>query len=155
MKDLNKIDTTYFINLYKKVYLFLRETMSLQEVSKLTSIIRQDDAIFNTEASFNQLTFSLETAIIAVEELRLKQATVCSILLFDALQASYISLEDVEKYFGNEIKVILQGLLKVHQLDSKKSDDKSDNYVKLILSFIQDVRVIFIVLAMRLQMIRK
>ncbi len=155
MKDLNKIDITYFINLYKKVYLFLRETMSLQEVSKLTSIIRQDDAIFNSEALFNQLTFSLETAIIAVEELRLKQATVCSILLFDALQASYISLDDVEKYFGNEIKVILQGLLKVHQLDSKKSDDKSDNYVKLILSFIQDVRVIFIVLAMRLQQMRE
>ncbi len=61
----------------------------------------------------------------------------------------------MEKYFGNEIKVILQGLLKVHQLDSKKSDDKSDNYVKLILSFIQDVRVIFIVLAMRLQQMRE
>ena len=155
MEDLNKIDSTYFFSLYKKVYSFLRETMSLEEMNKLSAIIKQDNAIFENEASLNQLMFSLKTAIIAVEEIRLKQASVCSILLFDALQANYISLNEVENTFGNEIKVILQGLQKVHQLDSKKSDDKSDNYVKLILSFIQDVRVIFIVLAMRVQQMRE
>ncbi len=155
MEELNKIDRTSFFSLYRKVYLFLRETMSLEEVTKLTSIIRQGDNIFNDEESLNQLMFSLKTAVIAVEEIRLKQATVCSILLFDAVQTNYISLDEVEKHFGNEIKVILSGLHKVAELDSKRSDDKSDNYVKLILSFIQDVRVIFIVLAMRVQQMRE
>ena len=155
MKDINKIDRASFITLYKKVYLFLRETMSLDEVNRLTTIIRQDNNIFTSEASLSHLMFSLQTAIIAVEEIRLKQATVCSILLFDAFQSNHISADEVEEYFGNDIKVILLGLQKVRQLDSKKSDDKSDNYVKLILSFIQDVRVIFIVLAMRLQQMRE
>ena len=155
MEELNKIDRASFFNLYRKVYLFLRETMSLEETTKLTSIIRQGDNIFNGEESLTQLMFSLKTAVIAVEEIRLKQATVCSILLFDAVQSNYISLDEVESYFGNEIKVILSGLQKVAELDSKRSDDKSDNYVKLILSFIQDVRVIFIVLAMRVQQMRE
>ena len=155
IQDLNRIDRTLFFSLHKRIYLFLRETMSLKEVTKLTTIVRQDDNIFKSEASLNQLMFSLKTAIIAVEEIRLKQASVCSILLFDALQSSYISLDDVEKNFGNEIKVILSGLQKVYELDSKRSDNKSDNYVKLILSFIQDVRVIFIVLAMRVEQMRE
>ena len=155
MEELNKIDRASFFSLYRKVYLFLRETMSLEEVTKLTSIIRQGDNIFNDEESLNQLMFSLKTAVIAVEEIRLKQATVCSILLFDAVQSNYISLDEVDKHFGNEIKIILAGLQKVAELDSKRSDDKSDNYVKLILSFIQDVRVIFIVLAMRVQQMRE
>lgn len=155
MEELNKIDRTSFFSLYRKVYLFLRETMSLEEVTKLTTIIRQGDNIFNGEESLNQLMFSLKTAVIAVEEIRLKQATVCSILLFDAVQSNYISLDEVDKHFGNEIKIILAGLQKVAELDSKRSDDKSDNYVKLILSFIQDVRVIFIVLAMRVQQMRE
>ncbi|NLZ94804.1 MAG: bifunctional (p)ppGpp synthetase/guanosine-3',5'-bis(diphosphate) 3'-pyrophosphohydrolase [Bacteroidales bacterium] len=154
-QDLDMIDTSLFFSLYKRIYLFLRQTMSLEEVTKLTTIIRQDDNILNSEASLNQLMFSLKTAIIAVEEIRLKQAAVCSILLFNALQMDYISLDDVEANFGNEIKVILSGLQKVHELDSKRSDNKSDNYVKLILSFIQDVRVIFIVLAMRVQQMRE
>ena len=155
MEELNKIDRASFFSLYRKVYLFLRETMSLEEVTKLTTIIRQGDNIFNGEESLNQLMFSLKTAVIAVEEIRLKQATVCSILLFDAVQSNYISLDEVDKHFGNEIKIILAGLQKVAELDSKRSDDKSDNYVKLILSFIQDVRVIFIVLAMRVQQMRE
>lgn len=60
----------------------------------------------------------------------------------------------MEDYFGEEIKVILQGLIKVHEFERKKSDDRSDNYVKLLLSFIKDIRVIFIVLAVRLQQMR-
>ncbi|HZJ79325.1 MAG TPA: HD domain-containing protein, partial [Dysgonamonadaceae bacterium] len=155
MQNLNTIDRASFFTLYKKVYFFLRQTMSLDEVTKLTEIIRQGDNIFTREDSLNELLFSLNTAVIAVEELRLKQTTVCSILLFDAYDSGYTSLDEVERCFGNEIKVILSGLQKVRQLEAKKSDDKSDNYVKLILSFIQDVRVIFIVLAMRLQQMRE
>lgn len=154
MQNLKAIYKTTFRELHKKIYFFLRETMSRKEVNQLSAIIRQDDTIFSSEASLNQLLFSLKTAIIAVEEIRLKQATVCSILLFDALKSNFISLDEVGKLFGEEIKIILQGLQKVDKLDSKKSDDKSDNYVKLILSFIQDIRVIFIVLSMRVQQMR-
>ncbi len=154
MQKLKTIYKTTFRELHKKIYFFLRETMSRKEVNQLSAIIRQDDTIFSNEASLNQLLFSLKTAIIAVEEIRLKQATVCSILLFDALKSNFISLDEVGKLFGEEIKIILQGLQKVDKLDSKKSDDKSDNYVKLILSFIQDIRVIFIVLSMRVQQMR-
>lgn len=154
MQKLKTIYKTTFRELHKKIYFFLRETMSRKEVNQLSAIIRQDDTIFSNEASLNQLLFSLKTAIIAVEEIRLKQATVCSILLFDALKSNFISLDKVGKLFGEEIKIILQGLQKVDKLDSKKSDDKSDNYVKLILSFIQDIRVIFIVLSMRVQQMR-
>ncbi len=74
--------------------------------------------------------------------------------MFDALKADFVSLDEMRKLFGEEIAVILKGLQKVDKLDSKKSDDKSDNYVKLILSFIQDIRVIFIVLSMRVQQMR-
>ena len=155
MQNLAAIYKTTIVDLHKKVYFFLRETMSMEEVNRLSSIIRQDNVIFNSEASLNQLLFSLKTAIIAVEEIRLKQATVCSILLFDAFQSDYISLDEIEKLFGNEIRVILQGLQRVRELDSKKSDDRSDNYVKLILSFIKDIRVIFIVLSMRVQQMRE
>lgn len=154
MQNLKAIYKTTFRELHKKIYFFLRETMSRKEVNQLAVIIRQDDTIFSSEASLNQLLFSLKTAIIAVEEIKLKQATVCSILLFDALKSSFISLDEIGKLFGEEIKIILQGLQRVDKLDSKKSDDKSDNYVKLILSFIQDIRVIFIVLSMRVQQMR-
>ena len=155
MRDLTAADRAIFTGLHKRIYLFLRETMSIKDMNNLSSIVRPRKSVL--KHSFNQedLLSSLKTALIAVEEIGLKQPTVCSILLFGALQANYTSLEEVKVQFGEEIKMILQGLLKVHEFDSKKSDDRSDNYVKLILSFIKDVRVIFIVLAMRVQQMRE
>lgn len=155
MQDLTTIDKATFEGVHKKVYSFLRQTMSIDEVNKLSKIVRQGNANLNNEKSINRLLFSLKTAVIAVEEIKLKQTAVCSILLYDSLLYKYITLEEVEKHFGSDIKIILQGLLKVYELDSKKSDDRSDNYVKLLLSFIKDVRVIFIVLSMRLQQMRE
>ncbi|MDD2474720.1 MAG: RelA/SpoT family protein [Dysgonamonadaceae bacterium] len=155
MEDLSIQIETNFVSLHKRLYLFLRETMSIKEVSYLSVVVRQENAVFASKVSLNQLLSSLKTAIVTVEEIGLKQATVCSILLFDAVRANYISLDKVKVFFGEEIEVIIQGLLKVYELESKKTDDKSDNYVKLILSFIEDIRVIFIVLSMRVQQMRE
>ena len=143
-----------FYTLHRKVYLFLRETMSLNTLRNLSIILRQENKDFNLSDNQNQLFSSLKTALIAVEEIGLKQPTVCSILLINPVESNTISFKQVESYFGEEIKVILQGLMKVHEFERKKSDDKSDNYVKLLLSFIKDIRVIFIVLAVRLQQMR-
>ena len=154
MRDLSAEDRTLFLVLHKRIYLFLRDTMSLTDTRNLSSVIRPKKTASKPFFNQQKLLSSLKTALIAVEEIGLKQPTVCSILLFDAIEANYISITEVKEKFGEEIKMILEGLLKVHEFDSKKSDDKSDNYVKLILSFIKDVRVIFIVLAMRVQQMR-
>jgi len=155
MKSIKIENRDTFAQLYRKIYIFLRETMSIQDVAYLSSIVRQNNALFNSTKSQHELLSSLKTATIAMEEIGLKQPTVCSILLFDAVQTNYVSLDKVEELFGEEIKVILQGLVKVHEFNSKKSDNKSDIYVKLILSFVKDIRVIFIVLSMRVQQMRE
>lgn len=155
MRDLTAENRALYSSLHKRIYLFLRETMSLKEVNNLSAIVRRRKASSKQNFIQESLLSALKTALIAVEEIGLKQPTVCSILLFDALQSNATSLDEVKMLFGEEIMMILQGLLKVHEFDSKKSDNRSDNYVKLILSFIKDVRVIFIVLAMRVQQMRE
>ena len=155
MKSIEAENRDIFAQLYRNIYYFLRETMSIQDVTYLSSIVRQNNAVFNSVKKQNELLSSFKTAVIAMEEIGLKQPTVVSILLFPAVQAGSVSFEEVEKRFGPEIKVILHGLIKVHEFDSKRSSDKSDNYVKLILSFIEDIRVIFIVLSKRVQLMRE
>ena len=154
MRDSIAENKATFYNLHKKVYLFLRETMSLKALHNLSITLKQENREFSLSDNQNRLFSSLKTAVIAFEEIGLKQPTVCSILLINAIESNSVSLKQVEHYFGEEIKVILEGLVKVHEFERKKSDDKSDNYVKLLLSFIKDIRVIFIVLAVRLQQMR-
>lgn len=154
MKDITAEHNAAFLNLYKRIYLFLRETMSIKAVHNLSIIVRQDNDVFKTSFEQTKLITALKTAIIAVEEIGLKQPTVCTILLINAVESNYISLKEVEKQFGDEIKMILQGLIKVHEFEKKKSDNRSDNYINLILSFIKDIRVIFIVLASQVQQMR-
>lgn len=155
MGDLTDNKQKEIINLYKKTYLFLRDTMSIKEVHILSKVIRQNNLISSSTSYLDQIFFYLKTATIAVDEISLKQTTVCSILLYNSLLEHHITLNEVEDSFGEEVKIILEGLAKVKELSSKKTDDKSDNYVKLILSFIDDIRVIFIVLSMKVQEMRE
>ena len=154
MRELTTENNISFLNLHKKLYFFLRETMSLESVTYLSNIVRQKNNSAESHHAQNKLLSSLKTAVIAVEEMGLKQASVCSILLIDAVESNDISLNEIRECFGQEIEIMLQGLLKVHEFEKKKSDDRSDNYVKLLLSFIKDVRVILIVLAVRVQEMR-
>ena len=99
MKSIKPENKDTFTQLYRKIYFFLRETMSIEDVTRLSSIVRQDNAAFKSDKSQNSLLSALKTAVIAMEEIGLKQPTVCSILLFDAVQSNFISFENIEKLF--------------------------------------------------------
>src|SRR5690554_1490834 len=125
MRDSFTENKIAFYNLHKKIYLFLRESMSLESIRNLSIILKRENKEFNLSDNQSPLFSSLKTAVIAIDEIGLKQSTVCSILLINALESGGVTLKQVEDYFGEEIKVILQGLIKVHEFERKKSDDRS------------------------------
>ena len=66
-----------------------------------------------------------------------------------------LSLEDVEKLFKKDISIIIKGLIQVADLYKKTPSLDSENFRSLLLTFAEDVRVIFIMLAERLYIMRR
>jgi GTP pyrophosphokinase len=99
--------------------------------------------------------FDVQTAIIYVEEIGLNRTSVICMLIKYLFFNSFIKAEDVTRLFGEDVSVVLKGLRKVNDLYSNSPAIDSDNFRVLLMLFAEDMRVIFILIADRINMMRK
>ncbi len=97
---------------------------------------------------------SLEIANIVATEIGLGRTSVICALLYDLIQNEDIEKLNLEGIFRKNVIEIISGLLKVQELYEKGVAVDSENFRKLLLSLAQDVRVILIILADRLETMR-
>jgi GTP diphosphokinase / guanosine-3',5'-bis(diphosphate) 3'-diphosphatase len=96
----------------------------------------------------------LAVARICVEEIGLGvRSTICA-LMHDTVEDTDISLEDVEREFGNEISRIVDGLTKISNVIDVNASQQAENFKKILLTLTDDPRVILIKLADRLHNMR-
>ncbi len=88
-------------------------------------------------------------------ESRLETPLVMAALLHDVVEDTEQTTEDVEKRFGREVALLVEGVTKLAGLhfDSREAA-QAENFRKMMLSMARDLRVIFIKLADRLHNMR-
>jgi GTP pyrophosphokinase len=95
------------------------------------------------------LIHPLEVAYI-LTKMNLDVQSVASGLLHDTLEDSYLTKEELEKYFGPEVADLVDGVTKISRIKMAGSEDtRADNLRKMILAMSKDIRVILIKLADR------
>ncbi|MFZ9386287.1 MAG: RelA/SpoT family protein [Chitinophagaceae bacterium] len=96
----------------------------------------------------------IAVAKICVEEIGLGvRSTICA-LMHDTVEDTDVSLEDIEREFGNEITRIVDGLTKISNVIDVNASQQAENFKKILLTLTDDPRVILIKLADRLHNMR-
>ena len=95
-----------------------------------------------------------QTADILTEEIGLKGDATEAVLLIPEIEAGNITLEEVEQTKGASVARILHGLERIRQLYEKNPSVESENFRNLLLSFAEDMRVILIMIANRVNLMR-
>lgn len=103
----------------------------------------------------NPILLSLQTAQIAVEEIGLKRDGVLAILLYAGTYADAKDSEGIREIFGDNVAKIIHGLCKIQELYTKSPVIESENFRNLLLSFAEDMRVILIMIADRVNLMRQ
>lgn len=97
----------------------------------------------------------LAVALISVEEIGLGVTSAICALLHDTVEDTEVTLEDIEREFGNLCAKIIDGLTKISNvIDSGDSTQQAENFKKILLTLADDPRVILIKLADRLHNMR-
>ena len=96
----------------------------------------------------------LEVAAL-LTDLKLDDATIVAAVLHDTVEDTEATLEEIETMFGPDIRRLVDGLTKIKKLDlvSKKAA-QGENFRKLLLAIVDDVRVLLVKLADRLHNMR-
>lgn len=96
-----------------------------------------------------------QTAEILEEEIGLKGDAIQAVYLIPEIEEGCITMEQVEEQYGNQVLRILQGLNRIQQLYQKNPVIESENFRNLLLSFAEDMRVILIMIANRVNLMRQ
>ena len=96
-----------------------------------------------------------QTAEILTQEIGLKGDAIQAVLLVPDIEEGHLAMEDVEGQYGPQVAQILHGLDRVRQLYQKNPVVESENFRNLLLSFAEDMRVILIMIADRLNLMRQ
>ncbi len=96
----------------------------------------------------------LEVALVCVEEIGLGTTSIVAALLHDVVEDTDWELEDIDREFGPKVTQIIDGLTKISGVFDYGSSQQAENFRKMLLTLSDDVRVILIKLADRLNNMR-
>ncbi|MDI6761791.1 MAG: bifunctional (p)ppGpp synthetase/guanosine-3',5'-bis(diphosphate) 3'-pyrophosphohydrolase [Thermodesulfobacteriota bacterium] len=100
------------------------------------------------------LTHPLEVTGI-LTQMQLDAATLATGLLHDTVEDTLATLEEIRENFGNEISQLVDGVTKISRISLRSSEERqAENFRKMILAMVKDIRVVLVKLADRLHNMR-
>jgi len=136
----------------------LSDYMKPDDEQKLTMQFRAAlDAgkVVRNAFGLNPIVCALQTACICVENIGLKRDSVLAVMLYELVLDGSLSVQQVEIDYGKGVAGIIHGLVKVQSLYKKNPIIESENFRNLLLSFAEDMRVILIMIADRVNLMRQ
>lgn len=144
--------------IYKRLKDYIGETLQEGDEQKLADYLRRGVEAGNMKRDvfgLNPILNALQTAEIAVREIGLKRDGVLAILLYPNVSDGSSSFEDIKKQFGDHVAHIIHGLVRIQNLYKKNPVIESENFRNLLISFAEDMRVILIMIADRVNLMRQ
>jgi GTP pyrophosphokinase len=110
--------------------------------------------IMRDSLGFNPIVNDMQTALLVGHEIGYQHEIVASILLNRCIQAGTATIDEVKAEFGENTAKILTNLAQINSLYAKSPTIETENFRNLLLSFTNDMRVILIMIASRLVLLR-
>ena len=146
------------LELYSRLKEKVGDTLPADDEQRLRRHIGQlmeEKQIVRDAFGLNPVLTELQTACILVDETGLKRDAVVAILLRYSVESGLLTVNDVERDYGQSVARILHGLRRIKELYQKNPVVESENFRNLLLSFAEDMRVILIMIADRVNLMRQ
>ena len=144
--------------LTKEIHEMLNDTLSGTDVERLRTHIHSEIEARHIERDrfgLNPVLKALMTAKVAVGDIGLRRDSLLAIMLYESVLRGHYDTTLARKDFGEGVATILQGIVRVQELYSKTPVVESENFRNLLLSFAEDMRVVLIMIADRVCLMRQ
>ena len=100
------------------------------------------------------LVHPLEVALV-LAEMKMDPVAIAAGLLHDSVEDTSVTIQDIQKDFGEQVAHIVEGVTKISKIDfATREEQQAENLRKMMLAMVDDIRVVLIKLADRLHNMR-
>ncbi len=126
----------------------------LLERADVEGVLRRD------EFGLHPVPLDLDTALTLAQEIGLSRAAILAAALWHTCASHAPLIEEVRLRLGDDVADIVQGLLRTQSLESRYGDETThgkdaENFRSLVVAMAEDIRVIFVVIAARVCLMRR
>ncbi len=146
------------ISLYRRLLKLSGDTLQKDDCNKLKTHLTKvisTDSIPRNAFGMNPIIKDMQTAVIVAEEVGMRRASILGIMLHESVKFGLCPIEEIQKLYGEDVAGIIRGLVKINELYAKSPTIESENFRNLLLSFAEDMRVILIMIADRVNLMRQ
>lgn len=151
-------DHKQLVPLYRRLLRLSGDTLQKDDCRNVKKQLIQSmsaGSIPRNAFNMNPIIKDMQTAIIVAEEIGMRRASILGIMLHESVKYHLCTLESVQKNYGEDVAGIIRGLVKINELYEKSPTIESENFRNLLLSFAEDMRVILIMIADRVNLMRQ
>ena len=150
--------------LYAELKRKIAPTLAVDDEERLRSqllMALEEGRVQRDLFGLNPIVSSLQTALLVVDEIGLRRDAVLAVMLYPCLMQhseaspTMLTIEEVNATYGSAVGRILHGLQRIQELYKKNPVIESENFRNLLLSFAEDMRVILIMIADRVNLMRQ
>ncbi len=152
-----EIESSKIVNSYRGLLRAARGIVSKEnqkQVRKAFNLAAGLNRGIRRESGALNIFHLIGVARVCVEEMGLGSTSIISALLHETLKRGQLTRPQIEKQFGTNVEIIVEGLTKISELDPKNPKKQAENFRDLLLSISKDVRVILIKIAERQETMR-
>lgn len=134
-----------------------RNIIQSEDIRKIREIITEgikQNHYRRDKYGINPTIRNLNTALLLCEKIGADRNMIMAVLLYNLCKSEFIPREELNATFGDDITKLINGLIKVSGLYHRQAAVESENFRNLLLTFAEDIRVILIMIADRLGIMR-
>ena len=153
----NETDNKLIVSAYRKLLRYSKSMVTSSDSKKIKKAFRISlDAHKNMRRKSGEpyIIHPISVAQICVKEIGLGATSIIAALLHDVVEDTDYTLEFIEKEFGTTVANLCDGLTKISGVFTPGSSLQSENFKKMLLTLVDDMRVILIKIADRLHNMR-
>ena len=160
------IDHIFFTDSEREVMRSLHHTLWRQASNVLmpndSLLVRQyltqavETGLLQRDAfGFNPIVVDMQTADIVLREIGLSRGSILGVMLGSVVLAGACTIDDIRRDFGDDVATVLHGLMRIRDLYEKSASIQTENFRNLLVTFAEDMRVILIMIANRVCIMRQ
>lgn len=157
MAFFNDNERDYVLAVVRKLWKSFRRQISIEHIHKLDKIIRGgviEQVYKRDKYGFNPVVRTLHTAELLHDNIAADVSMTTAVLIYNLCRSGYITEQQVEQNFGDDVSKLVHGLIKISQLYKKQAAVEDENFRKLLVTFAEDLRVVIIMIIDRLGLMR-